>query len=179
MVIVFPCATSTGEPLPSTRNAPCLDVTTVAPFRRATSPSVLNPAAGAIERLFTLTLNSALPSGWYTETFPCPSKTVTSSPSRKSEASVSRPHTSRLPLLSAITVAPSLTLRPSPLKMTELGRSGCPPTVVFMLPATEPITAEPANDEIDATPRRTTDSNARHTRFLLIDVILLIILIHK
>src|SRR6266567_2018637 len=164
MVIVFPVATSTGEPFPSTRSDPSFDVTTIAPFSMATSPRVLNPGAGAIDTLFAFTLTSALPSGWYTETLPSPSSTVTPLPSRKNRASVSRPNTSRLPLASAITVAPSLTLRLSPLKITELGRSGCPPNVAFILPATDPTTAEPANAGIDASPRRRTNNKARDVR---------------
>src|SRR6266568_2936943 len=142
--MVRPSATSTGAPFPSTRNDPSFDVTTIAPSSIATSPSVLNPLAGSIESSFAFTLSSAPPSGWYRETLPCPSRTVTSFPSRENEACVSRPNTSRLPWLSAMTVAPSPTLRLSPLKTTALGRSGSPPSVAFLLPATDPTTADPA-----------------------------------
>ena len=148
--MVRPLATSTGAPFPSTRNDPSFDVTTIAPSSIATSPSVLNPLAGSIESSFAFTLSSAPPSGWYRETLPCPSRTVTSFPSRENEACVSRPNTSRLPWLSAMTVAPSPTFRLSPLKTTALGKSGPPPNVAFLLPATDPMTADPAEARAEA-----------------------------
>src|SRR5207247_9591443 len=85
-------------------------------------------------------------------------------PSTLTRPCFSRPNPRRLPLTTAITSPPSLTFRLSPLKITELGRSGCPPTVAFRLPATDPTTAEPANAGIDASPRRRTNNKARDVR---------------
>jgi hypothetical protein len=82
---------------------------------------------------------------WSMDTLPWLSKTVTSFESRKKEATVSRPKIIRLLLPTAITATPFLTCRLSPPKIVVLGKSVWPPTLAFTLPATEPITAEPAS----------------------------------
>jgi hypothetical protein len=46
-----------------------------------------------------------------------------------------------------------------------LGKSACPPIVAFMLPATEPTTADPAKAETDAA--IATRSTSRDTRAFL------------
>src|SRR6516162_340376 len=162
--IVFPLATSFVRPLPSfTSNVPSLEVITTVPSAIATSPKVLNPGAGSTVTVPTCTLTAAWLSGWNSDTLPAVSTTVTALSLRRNLAAVSRPNTTRPPLPSATTAAPSFTCRLSPLNNVVLGNNACPPKLAFILPATDPTTSEPANIGTEADiPTRSTIKEMRN-----------------
>src|SRR5579875_88159 len=151
-VNVFPSATCSFRPCRSTCSIPSFAVTTTEPSSIATSPSVLYPAAGNTVTSPAFTRTSALVPGWYIDTFPRLSCTVTACASRKNDASVSRPNTIRFPCSSATTATPSRTRRWSPLKTVVFGTSASPLNVASRLPATDPTAADPASNGISPIP---------------------------
>src|SRR5579875_264566 len=151
-VNVFPSATCSFRPCRSTCNIPSFAVTTTDPSSIATSPSVLYSAAGDTVTFPAFTRTSALVPGWYIETFPRLSSTVTACASRRNDASVSRPNTILFPCSSATTATPSRTRRLSPLNTVVFGTRASPLSVASRLPATDPIAADPASNGISPSP---------------------------